>query len=226
LRKFESGCFPIVAYSGERGVTWGLEGLVLSAGSCIEWMRDDLGLISDAAESQAVAESVASCDGVSFVPALSGLGTPYWDFGARGGFYGLTRGTTSAHMVRAVLEGIAQRCADLVDAAERETGERIAELRVDGGMSANDFLVQRLSDFSGVRVAVSPEREATTRGAGLMALVSAGHLTLSDVEALWEPDVIFTPQIGDNHRIAARDEWRRTVARAQRLIPELSEIDF
>jgi glycerol kinase len=226
LRKFDSGCFPIVAYSVDQRVTWGLEGMVLSAGSCIEWLRDDLGLISDAAQSAQIAESVASCDGVSFVPALSGLGTPFWDFGARGGFYGLTRGTTNAHMVRAVLEGIAHRCADLVDAAEHETGQPVKELRVDGGMSANHFLVQRLADFTGAHVAVSPEREATTRGAGLMALVSAGHLTLADVEALWQPDVVLAPSIDDELRNGERDQWRRTVARAQRLIPELSAIEF
>ena len=226
LRKFDSGCFPIVARSADATVTWGLEGMVLSAGSCIEWLRDDLGLIDDAAQSDQIARSVDSCHGVSFVPALSGLGTPYWDFGARGGFYGLTRGSTSAHLVRAVLEGIAHRCADLVDAAQVETGQRISELRVDGGMSDNGFLVQRLADLTGASVAVSPEREATTRGAGLMALVSAGYLTTHDVEALWEPDVVVTPRIDDEQRAIERDGWRRVVARAQRLIPELSAIEF
>ena len=106
-------------------IVWGIEGIVLSAGACIEWLRDDLGLISDAAETESLAALRRhQLTGVSFVPALSGLGTPQWDFGARGGFFGITRGSTKAHMVRAVLEGIAQRGADLVDAAHARPATR------------------------------------------------------------------------------------------------------
>ena len=226
LTRFESGCFPIVAYSRDGVVTWGIEGIVLSAGACIEWLRDDLRLIADADETESLASSVASSDGVSFVPALSGLGTPQWDFGARGGFFGITRGSTRAHLVRAVLEGIAQRGADLVDAAERETGTRLEEVRVDGGMSVNRLLVQCLADFTGLRVAVSPEREATTRGAGLMALVSAGHLTTGDVEALWSPAEVFVPTIDEVERRASRDAWSGSLKRAERTVPELSAVQF
>jgi len=168
---------------------------VLSAGACIEWLRDDLGLITDAAETESLAELVSSTEGVTFVPALSGLGTPQWDFGARGGFFGITRGSTKAHVVRAVLEGIAQRGADLVDAAYQETGQSLEEIRVDGGMSDNRFLVQCLADFTGLRVAVSSEREATTRGAGLMALVGHGALSFHDIEGLWSPSMVLTPSI-------------------------------
>jgi glycerol kinase len=226
LARFASGCFPIVAYSNDNVVTWGLEGIVLSAGACIEWLRDDLALIADAEETGSLASSVTSSDGVSFVPALSGLGTPQWDFGARGGFFGITRGSTRAHLVRAVLEGIAQRGADLVDAAASETGTRLVEIRVDGGMSANRFLVQRLADFTGVRVAVSPEREATTRGAGLMALASAGYLTLADVEALWAPAEVFAPSIPEDDRLSLRSAWSTTIGRAAKTIPELSTVEF
>ena len=226
LTRFASGCFPIVAYSRDGVVTWGIEGIVLSAGACIEWLRDDLGLVADASETESLASSVASSDGVSFVPALSGLGTPQWDFGARGGFFGITRGSTRAHLVRAVLEGIAQRGADLVDAAEQETGTRLEEVRVDGGMSVNRLLLQRLADFSGRRVALSPEREATTRGAGLMALVSAGHLTIGDVEALWSPAEVFVPTNDDVERRASRLAWSESLKRAERTVPELSAVQF
>ncbi len=226
LARFASGCFPIVAYSRDNVVTWGIEGIVLSAGACIEWLRDDLGLIAEADETEALASSVRSSGGVSFVPALSGLGTPQWDFGARGGFFGVTRGSTKAHLVRAVLEGIAQRGADLVDAAASETGTRLQEIRVDGGMSANRFLVQRLADFTGLRVAVSPEREATTRGAGLMALVSAGYLTFDDVEGLWSPAEVFTPTIPEDERATLRAAWSTTLGRAAKTIPELSTVEF
>ena len=226
MTRLDSGCFPIVAYSHDNVTTWGLEGIVLSAGSCIEWLRDDLGLISDASECEALALSVDSSEGVSFVPALSGLGTPHWDFGARGGFFGITRGTTKAHLVRAVLEGIAQRGTDLIEAVELETGETIDEVRVDGGMTANSFFVQSLANASGRRIAVSSEREATTRGAGLMALVSAHYLSLDDVESLWSPAQVFTPQLTSDEQSASRTRWATTIARVAKTIPELSTVVF
>ena len=163
---------------------------------------------------------------VGFVPALSGLGTPWWDFGARGGIFGLTRGTTRAHLVRAVLEGLAQRGADLVEAAGAELGRPLDEVRVDGGVSASRFVVRQLADLTGCAVAVSAEREATTRGAGLMALVSAGHLSLADVEATWAPSQVVEPSIGDDEREARRTRWRDLVARVRRTIPELSDVAF
>jgi glycerol kinase len=226
MNRFPSGCFPIVARSQHGKIVWGIEAIVLAAGSCIEWLRDDLGFITDPADSEVLATSVPTSDGVWFVPALSGLGTPQWDFGARAGFFGLTRGSTKAHMVRAVLEGIAQRGADLIEAAQVETGAAIDEIRVDGGMTANKFLVQSLADFTGLRVTVSPEQEATTRGAGLMALVSAGHLSLDDVESLWSPVEVFAPQLGDPERRAIRSQWTSMVQRVEKTIPELSSVQF
>jgi glycerol kinase len=225
LRRFESGCYPTVLRSRHGEVTWGVEGIVFSAGSCVQWLCD-LGLLRSVDESDALASSVESSDGVDFVPAFSGLGTPRWDFGARGGFFGLTRGTNAAHLVRAVLEGVAQRGVDLFDAAESEVGSRLAEIRLDGGMSANHFFVQRLADFSGHSVAVSSEREATTRGAGLMALVSAGHLDLSDVETLWSPGFVATPALDDSAREESRAHWLTTVERAAGTIPALSAVSF
>jgi glycerol kinase len=215
-----------VARSRDHQVVWGIEAIVLSAGACIEWLRDDLGLISSADETEALAETVSSSEGVAFVPALSGLGTPQWDFGARGGFFGITRGSTKAHLVRAVLEGVAHRCADLIDAAHQETGQALDEIRVDGGMSANGFLVQRIADFSGLAVAVSSEREATTRGAGLMALVARDALTTDDVEGLWSPSRIVSPALSDAARSNSRDDWAGVVTRVERTIPELSSVEF
>lgn len=226
MTRFASGCFPVVLRSRDHELVWGIEGIVLSAGACIEWLRDDLGLIANAEETESLARSVPSSEGVSFVPALSGLGTPQWDFGARGGFFGITRGSTKAHMVRAVLEGVAQRGADLVDAAHEETGQRLEEIRVDGGMSDNRFLVQCLADFTGLRVAVSSEREATTRGAGLMALVGCGALSLDDVEKLWSPSVVLTPSIDDDARRRSREAWAALVTRVEKTIPELSSVEF
>jgi glycerol kinase len=224
MSRFESGCFPVVVASRGGELTWGVEGIVLSAGACVDWLRD-LGVISDASECDGLAFAVEA-DGVSFVPALSGLGTPWWDFGARGGFFGLTRGTTRAHLVRAVLVGVAERGADLVDAARAETGQDLDEVRVDGGMSASRFLLQSLADATGCRVAVSSEREATTRGAGLMALVSAGHLTLDEVEGLWRPAEVFSARTSADERAERRARWRSDVARVERTIPDLSAIAF
>ncbi len=226
MTRYASGCFPVVVRSRNGQVTWGIEGIVLSAGACIEWLRDDLGLIGSADETSDLAASVSSTDGVTFVPALSGLGTPEWDFGARGGFFGITRGTTRAHLVRAVLEGIAQRGADLIEAAQLETGEHIDEVRIDGGMSDNDLFVQRLADFAGVQVTVSPEREATTRGAGLMALVSADALPLDEVERMWTPIRIYTPSMTPEERRLSRGDWSIAIRRAMRTIPELSAVEF
>ncbi len=225
MNRFSSGCFPVVVASRDGQLTWGVEGIVLSAGACVEWLRDDLGLVGHASECDALARSV-NADGVTFVPALSGLGTPWWDFGARGGFFGITRGTTRAHLVRAVLAGVAERGADLVDAARVETGLALDELRVDGGMTASPFLLQSLADATGSDVAVSSEREATTRGAGLMALVGAGYLTLEDVEGLWRPAEVYRPGVDVAERAARRDQWRATVERVRATIPELSSIAF
>jgi glycerol kinase len=225
LNRFPSGCFPIIARSSAAEIVWAIEGIVLSAGTCVEWL-EDLGLVASPEESSDLAASVDGSDGVSFVPAFSGLGTPQWDFGARGGFFGLTRGSTRAHLVRAVLEGVAHRGADLLDAAENEIGSTLSELRIDGGMSANQFFVQRLADFSGHVVSVSSEREATTRGVGLMALVSAGHLSLANVEALWSPAQIATPSLDEKDRLMARASWSQSLLRAEKSIPELSGVTF
>jgi glycerol kinase len=225
LRRFDSGCYPTALRSTDGVVTWGIEGIVFSAGSCVEWLVD-LGLIDEPRQSDEIAQSVASSHGVSFVPAFSGLGTPQWDFGARAGFFGLTRGSTRAHLVRAVLEGVAQRGADLLDAAEQEIGTPLNELRVDGGMSANLFFVQHLADVSGHVISVSSEREATARGAGLLALVSAGHLSLDDVEKLWTPAFVATPRLSDDQRAEERAKWFAAVARVEKTLPDLSSVSF
>lgn len=226
MTRFESGCFPTVMRSRGGVVTWGIEAIVLSAGSCVQWLRDELGLLDDVHDSSALAESVVSADGVAFVPAFNGLGTPQWDFGARGAFFGLTRGSSKAHLVRAVLDGIAQRGVDLVDAAETHLPTALDELRVDGGMSTNHYFVQRLADLVGRPVAVSAEREATTRGAGLMALVGADALDGDDVASLWRPRYVAEPTLSDDERLTQRAEWRRVVERAAATIPELSAIAF
>jgi len=221
-RRSEHGTFPIVAWSWNGALTWGVEAIMLSAGTNVEWLRNDLGLVDTSAQSHDVAASVATADGVVFVPALLGLGTPHWDYGARGTLLGITRGTTAAHVVRAVLEGVAQRGADLVDAAEADTGLTIETLRVDGGMSANPTFVQALADTTGRPVEVSPVVDATTLGAAFLAGLATGVWgDIDDAEGTWRPDRIVEPGTPFD-----RAAWARAVDRAAGWIPELSALDF
>lgn len=218
----ENGCFPIVAWSAGGQLTWGLEAVMLSAGSCIEWLRDDLGIIARADETDALAASVPHCGGVVFVPALLGLGTPVWDFGARGAFFGLTRGTGRAELVRAVLEGIAQRGADLLEAAEADGGAELTSLAVDGGMSQNETFLQALADATGREIEVSSVVEATAVGAAFLAGVAEGIWEDLDVTAdLVRPRRIVTPA-----RRLDRERWREARSLAERTVPELSSLEF
>ncbi len=217
-----AGTFPIVCHRKGGTLTWGIEAVMLSAGTNVEWLRDDLGLLSTSAESHAVASSVESSDGVMYVPALLGLGTPHWDYGARGTLLGITRGTTRAHLVRAVLEGVAQRGADLVDAAEADTGLHLDRLRVDGGMSENPTFVQALADATGREVEVSPEAEATTLGAGFLAGLAIGTWgSDDDVAAAWNPASVVAPA-----GTTDRERWTEAVRRARAWYPDLSGLDF
>jgi glycerol kinase len=218
----EAGTFPIVAWRTGGRVTWGIEAVMLAAGTNVQWLRDDLGLISTAGESDEIASGCDDTGGVVYVPALLGLGTPAWDYGARGALFGLTRGTGRAEIVRAVLEGIAQRGADLVDAAEIDSGSAIPALRVDGGMTDNNTFVQALADAAQRPVEISPMREATSRGAALMAGLAVGHhATVDDLARTWQPRVRVEPR-----RVLDRDRWLEAVNRARGWIPELSGIDF
>ena len=217
-----SGTFPIVAWQRDGVLTWGLEAVMLSAGTNVEWLRDDLGIIATAAESHDVASQCASSEGVVFVPALLGLGTPQWDYGARGALFGVTRGTGRPHVVRAVLEGVAQRAADLVQAAQADSGLQISALRVDGGMSANPTFLQAVADATQLPVEVSPVLEATTLGAAFLAGLATGMWADEDeVLSTWSPSRIVGPGPATD-----RARWGEAVRRAGEWIPELSGIDF
>jgi len=195
---------------------------MLSAGTNVDWLRDDLGIIATSAESHDVAASCDSTDGVVYVPALLGLGTPHWDYGARGTLLGLTRGSGRPQVVRAVLEGIAQRGADLVEAAEADTGLPIRTLRLDGGMSRNPTFVQAVADATGRPVEIAPVADATTMGAGFLAGLATGvWSSLDDVAAAWRPTATVEPA----GRLD-RATWARAIERSRRWIPDLSTLDF
>ena len=218
----ESGTFPIVAWKRGNETMWGVEAIMLSAGTNVEWLRDDLGIIDSVATSHDIAQQCAATDGVVYVPALLGLGTPQWDYGARGTLLGITRGTARPHIVRAVLEGVAQRGADLVDAAEATTGLTIPSLRVDGGMSANPTFTQALADATQRTVEISPVLEATTLGAAFLAGLSVGTWnSWDDIATTWKPLRTVDPT-GD----ANRDRWASAIERASGWHADLSTFDF
>ncbi|MCU1453184.1 MAG: glycerol kinase [Acidimicrobiales bacterium] len=217
-----AGTFPIVARSRDGQRVWGVEAVMLTAGTNVEWLRDDLGIIATAAESHDVAAQCADSEGVAYVPALLGLGAPIWDYGARGTLLGVTRGSGRPQIVRAVLEGVAQRAADLVEAAESDGATSIPTLRVDGGMSANPTFVQALADATQRPVEVSPVLEATTLGAAFAAGVAMG--TWPDeaaVAATWAPRAAIEPA-----RVLDRAKWADALERSKAWFPELSGLDF
>jgi glycerol kinase len=221
-RRSDNGTFPIIAWSGGGRTVWGVEAIMLAAGTNIEWLRDDLGLIETSADSHDVASRCDTTDGVVYVPALLGLGTPRWDYGARGTLLGVTRGTHRAHVVRAVLEGVAHRGTDMVEAAERDTGLDIPTLRIDGGMSRNPTFVQALANASGRAVSVSPVVDSTTLGAAFLAGTAAAVWTdLADATARFNPARHVEP-----NGSLDRAQWRRALDRSAGWIPELSALDF
>ncbi|MGH9091887.1 MAG: FGGY family carbohydrate kinase [Acidimicrobiales bacterium] len=222
-----AGTFPVVAWQRGDVLTWGVEAVMLSAGTCVEWLRDDLGIVATAEESASVAAGCESTGDVWFVPALLGMGTPVWDFGARGTLVGITRGTGRAELVRAVLEGVAHRGADLLEAAEADSGFAVEALRVDGGMSANGVFVDALAEALGRPVVLSSEIEATTRGAGFLAGLAVGTWRDEDeVAGACPPRRTVEPRGADTERSAARERWLAARERALATVPELSGIAF
>jgi glycerol kinase len=225
-RRLPGGTFPIVAWSSQGQLTWGAEAIMLSAGTNVEWLCTDLGLIDTPADSHDVAAQCTTTEGVVYVPALLGLGTPNWDYGARGALLGITRGTTRAHVVRAVLEGVAQRGADLVDAAEADGGRPIELIRIDGGMSQNPTFVQAVADATRRPVEVAPVTEATTLGAAYLAGLAVGTWSgLDDIEATWRPSRRVDPSDTAAEHVD-RQRWADAVRRSGAWIPDLSALDF
>lgn len=222
-----AGTFPVVAWQRAGTPAWGVEAVMLSAGTCVEWLRDDLGVLASAEASAGVAAGCADTGDVWFVPALLGMGTPVWDFGARGTLLGITRGTGRPEVVRAVLEGVAHRGADLLEAAEADSGFTVEALRVDGGMAANEVFVTALAEATGRPVQVSRELEATTLGAGFLAGLAVG--TWSDAEQVadaYSPRRTVEPTGSDAERDTRRERWLAARERAVGTIPELSGIEF
>jgi glycerol kinase len=211
----QRGLLTTVAWTVGRQTSYALEGSVFVAGAAVQWLRDGLGIIASAAETQTLADSVPDTGGVYLVPAFVGLGAPYWDPYARGILVGLTRGTTRAHIARAALEAIAYQSRDVLDTMGDEAGLAIRALRVDGGASANDFLCQFQADILGADVLRPSVTESTGLGAAYLAGVGAGIWSTEDLADRWKLERRFTPTLPAAAREEAYQGWRRAVERSR-----------
>ena len=203
------------AASTAQSQEFALEGSIFIAGAAVQWLRDSMGLIETAAESEGVAASVPDTAGVYLVPAFVGLGAPHWSSDARGLITGLTRASGKAHIVRATLESIAYQTRELVDAMEADSGEELAELRVDGGAAANDFLMQFQADILGKPVVRPSNVETTALGAAFLAGLATGvWRDLEEIESFWGVDKRFEPAMNESRREKLYAGWKTAVARA------------
>ena len=204
-----------VGWSVGGKTTYCLEGSVFSAGAAVQYLRDSLGIIESAAQSEELASSVESSGGVYFVPAFAGLGAPYWDAYARGAILGLTRGSGRGEIARATLESVAYQTRDLLEAMLADSGAGLTELRVDGGMVANNLLMQFQADILGVPVVRPVVTETTALGAAYLAGLAVGYWqSLEEIARNWSVDRIFSPAIDQAHRDELYQGWRRAVERA------------
>ena len=204
----------VAAFTGGR-VQYALEGSVFAGGAVIQWIRDELGLIRSASDSEYFARKVPDTGGVYLVPAFTGLGAPYWDMYARGVLVGLTRGTSREHIIRAALESIAFQSADLMAAMEKDTGVALSELRTDGGASRNDFLMQFQADVLDKKVCRSAVGETTALGAACLAGLAVGvWKDIEELKDIWSPDRVFVPELDTAHRERILRDWHRAVERS------------
>jgi glycerol kinase len=204
-----------VAWKIGETVEYALEGSMLMAGAVVQWLRDELQIIRTSAEIEELAASVTTSNGVVLVPAFAGLGAPHWDQYARGAIVGMTRGTSRAHIARAALEGIALQVADVLQAMQADAGFPLAQLRVDGGASANNLLMQIQADVLGISVVRPKNAEATALGAAYLAGIAVGYW--NDVESIarqWQIDRIFEPAMDSTARAQVRSTWHRALERA------------
>ena len=230
---YGTGCF-ILEHTGERPVfsehgllttvasqiggrrQFAVEGSIFIAGAAVQWLRDGLGIIKTAAESESLAGSVSSSDGAYVVPAFAGLGAPHWDMYARGTIIGITRGTTAAHIARATLESIALQTLDVVELMERESGASMKELRVDGGAVANDLLMQIQADVLQRPVVRCATAETTALGAAYLAGLAVGFWKdLDEIGRIWRSGGVFEPKMPSGERDALVSGWRRAVERSK-----------
>ena len=212
----KSGLLTTIACDPEGKPAYALEGSIFITGAAVQWLRDQLKIIKSASETEAIAQSVPDTQGVYFVPAFVGLGAPYWDMNARGAILGLTRGANQAHIIRATLESIAYQTRDLLLAMEKDLGRKIKELRVDGGASQNNFLMQFQADILGISVNRPKLVETTALGAGYLAGLGVGlWKDAGVVKSLRETDRVFEPRMEKKQRERLYQGWKDAVRRVR-----------
>ena len=210
----QNNLLTTVAWKIGNEVNYALEGSVYVGGSVVQWLRDGLGIIRKSSEIEELARRVPDSGGVFFVPALTGLAAPYWDQYARGTIVGLTRGTTAAHIARAALEGIAFQVYDIVQAMARDLGAPLEELKVDGGASANELMLQFQSDLLAVKVIRPLVTETTAQGAAFLAGLAVGYWkSIEQVKGLWKEESVFSPSKDDTKISQAIEGWHDAVRR-------------
>lgn len=215
IYRSKHGLLSTIGISLDGKVQYALEGSVFAGGAVIQWLRDGLRIIDESRDAEYYASKVSDNGGVYIVPAFTGLGAPYWDMYARGTITGVTRGTSREHIIRAAEEAIAYQSADLVFAMEQDTGFPITELRVDGGASRDEFLLQFQSDVLNKKVVRSGIRETTALGAACLAGLSGGVFeSLEEVKALWHSDKTFSPKMDEHIRDDIMNKWHRAVSRS------------
>ena len=207
----KTGLLTTIAWSLNGKVEYALEGSVFIGGAAMQWLRDGLGIISKAEDSEKSANSIQSTDGVYMVPAFAGLGAPYWDHEARGAIYGLTRGTTKDHLIRAALESIAYQTRDVLNVMEADSKIKLKSLRVDGGASMNNFLMQFQADIMGTQVDRPKVVETTALGAAYLAGIAVGFYKKTDIAKNWLIDRKFKPEMKEPQRKALYDGWKTAV---------------
>ena len=210
-----SGMLTTVAWRRDGRLSYALEGAIFITGASLQWLRDGLGVIQSAAEAGPLAASVPDSGGVFLIPAFVGLGAPYWDSYARGTIVGLTRGSGRAQLVRAAVEAMAYQTRDVVEAMERDTGEPLRELRVDGGAAVMDVLCQFQADLLGIPVRRPRQTETTALGAAFLAGLGAGIWKDADLKDLWKLDREFEPTMSRDQASSLQAEWRRAVERSR-----------
>ena len=211
----QNGLVTTIAWGLGEKVTYALEGSIFVAGAAIQWLRDEMKLIANAAESEAVAQEVTDTNGCYVVPAFTGLGAPYWDQYARGAIVGLTRGCNRAHIVRATLDSLTYQTYDVLNAMRADSGIALASLKVDGGASANNYLMQTQADVIGAPVLRPTCVESTAMGAAYLAGLAVGFWRdQAEIRKIWAVDRTFEPQLDAKSRDARRHGWHRAVQRA------------
>jgi glycerol kinase len=213
----DKGIITTLAWGLGDKATYAMEGSIFITGAVIQWLRDNLGLISTAAESEILAATVPDNGGVYFVPAFVGLGAPHWDMYARGSIFGLTRGSNKGHLARAALEAIAYQARDVIDAIQGDSNSTIPVLRVDGGGSVNNLLMQFQADILGIPIQRAQIAEITALGAAYLAGLAVGvWQSVEEIEKQWHSTATFEPKMSADKRDTLYHHWKRAVARAQR----------